>query len=111
MDDPADLLLGSWVHSREEDAKGIRTYRREGWPLPRTRLPRQVLTFDANGHVASATAGPADSRVTRHGQWSIETTKPLVIAVRWLPAEACVIPVIELADDILKLSTSDTSTG
>lgn len=109
MPDVADLLPGSWVHSREEDAEGVRTYRRADRPLPRTRLPRQVLTFESNGHVISATAGPADSRVARDGRWSIERTSPLVIALHWPTHDDCLMPIIELTQDVLQVSTSDTT--
>ena len=97
-------LLGRWVHSREEDAGPTRTYRRSGWPLPLSRLPRHVLEFEPECHVVSRVGGPADSRIAREGHWDVEPGMPVRLRLDWRDStQPALLELITCSDDLLQV--------
>ncbi len=97
-------LVGRWVHSREEDTEGTRTYRPSRLPLPLSRLPRHVLEFEVEHRVVSRVGGPADSRVAREGRWDVETGQPLLLRLDWGDARPpALIAVITCSAELLQV--------
>jgi hypothetical protein len=98
-------LVGRWIHSREEDAGSLRTYRPSGWQLPLTRLPRHALALEADGRVVSRSAGPADARTAREGRWVIEPGTSVVLRFDWRDgAPPARIEVITCVKELLQVS-------
>jgi hypothetical protein len=97
-------LLGHWVHSREEDTDRARSYRRSGWPLPLSRLPRHVLEFEPDRRVVSRAGGPADSRIAREGRWDIESGEPIRLRLDWRDTpQPALIEVIACSQELLQI--------
>lgn len=97
-------LLGRWVHSREEDTERTRTYRPSGWPLPLSRLPRQVLEFEPDRRVVSRVGGPADSRIAREGRWDVEPGEPILLRLDWRDTpQPALIEVITCSKELLQV--------
>ena len=97
-------LQGHWVHSREEDSAGIRTYRPGGWSLPRSRAPRQVLEFAPDHRVVSRIGGPADARIAREGRWDVESGQPILLRLVWRDtSQPVLIEVITCLKELLQV--------
>lgn len=66
------FLVGSWVHSHEEDHDGIRVYRPSTTELPPSR-GRDSVTLREDGTAVAGLPGPADAGVTTEdGTWRLE---------------------------------------
>src|SRR6476659_5830028 len=63
-------LVGSWVHSHEEDGDGVVVFRPAGYPLPPAR-GRDSFTLQADGTAAVGTPGPDDRGASDTGRWVI----------------------------------------
>jgi hypothetical protein len=88
----------------EEDFDAVRTYRREGSALPRSRRPRHILEFGQDGRMKSLVAGPADARQAREGAWT--SPEPGRVAIRWDDErEATTLHVLECDEGVLKIRT------
>lgn len=102
MSSDPDALVGRWVHSWEEDAGDLRTYRRGDFPFPLSRRPRSVLELRADGRVVNRSGGPADTLVGRDGRW--EAGDPAHLTVRWdSPDDETAVEIVERQDDLLRL--------
>jgi hypothetical protein len=65
-------LVGSWVHSHEEDHDGIEVYRPGDFDFPPSR-GRSSFTLRADSTAAAGFPGPVDSgSVTDDGTWMFE---------------------------------------
>ncbi len=96
-------LLGCWVHSREEDTEGSRTYRPSGWPLPLSRLVRHLLEFEPDYRVVSRVGGPADTRTGHEGRWDIEPGKPPLLRLTWQDKPSTLVEITTCVNDLLQL--------
>ncbi|HEY4117848.1 MAG TPA: hypothetical protein VGM56_08335 [Byssovorax sp.] len=68
---PEDLI-GEWVHSHEEDARGEQVFRRPGFAFPPSR-GRRRFTFLAGGRLADGGPGADDRAVARDGgAWRLD---------------------------------------
>lgn len=63
-------LIGSWVHSHEEDGDGVQVFRPAGYPFPPSR-GRDSFTLEADGRAAIGTPGPDDRGVSAAGHWEL----------------------------------------
>ncbi len=103
MTEVPSCLLGKWVHAREEDTEGSRTYRPSGWPLPLSRLPRHVLEFEPDHGTVSRVGGPADTRIGHEGRWDIEPCKPPLLRLTWQNRPPTLVEVTTCVNDLLQL--------
>lgn len=71
MTDPPAPLFRRWVHIREEDRAGIRTYRAADRPVPPGR-GRESIEFRRDGTFVDARTGPADAPVAERGRWQAD---------------------------------------
>ncbi len=104
MDDISSCLARRWIHAGEEDAGATRTYRPQGWPLPLSRRPRQILELHDDGRFISRTAGPADARIGREGRWTL--SEPATLTLCWDDGdEQASVEILECREDLLKVQT------
>jgi hypothetical protein len=69
--DPA-LIAGSWVHSHEEDDKGVQVFRPAGYDFPPSR-GREGFTLRPDGTAVAGLPGPDDRGIsTGHGTWQLQ---------------------------------------
>ena len=72
-------LLRRWMHSREEDRKGVVVYRPAGFAFPRAR-GRAGIEFRANGIFVEWAIGRGDAPEPRlGGTWWLDENGRLVI--------------------------------
>ena len=64
------LFTTVWVHVFEEDGTGGDVYRPEGADLPRSRRPRQRLSFSPDGSAELVVSGPDDRLHSVAGRWT-----------------------------------------
>jgi hypothetical protein len=63
-------LLGTWLHSYEEDTAATAVYRPADHPFRPSRRPRRGLEFRADGTVVELRPGPDDRpRPVATGRW------------------------------------------
>jgi hypothetical protein len=75
-------LIGSWLHSHEEDADGVQVFRPIGYPFPPSR-GRDGFTLDADGSAVLGAPGPDDRGRTAGGRWHLDgSTLNLQLATR-----------------------------
>ncbi|WP_329332347.1 hypothetical protein OG866_05805 [Streptomyces sp. NBC_00663] len=60
MSGPPPELIGTWVHSYEEDSPGVTVYRPAGYPFPPAR-GRRGLEFAADGTFRERPLGRGDA--------------------------------------------------
>jgi len=65
----AELLLGKWLRTPEEDAGGTLVYRPASHPLPPARR-RDGVEFHADGTMSGLQPGRTDIAKQRAGRWS-----------------------------------------
>ncbi|WP_214403550.1 hypothetical protein [Pseudonocardia lacus] len=93
-------LVGDWAHSFEEDGERTLVFRRDDFPFPPARRPREALCLEPDGGVRLGRPGPADRREWTSGRWGVDGGR-LVLG----PGE--VFDIVQLAPDRLELSRSD----
>lgn len=95
-------FVGHWIDSREQTIPNRRYLRRTTQALAPARLPRHILTFQADRGVVSRVGGPTDSRVPREGRWYIERADPLRLRIEWGGGgEAAIFDIPRLAPDVM----------
>lgn len=68
----ADDILGRWFHLHEEDDGQRMVYRDSSRDFPRTRAPRESLTFHADGTVDIGQPTAADGTTATTGHWTAD---------------------------------------
>lgn len=63
-------LLGTWVHSHEEDAAGEMVFRPASYPFPLSR-GRRSFELAAGGDLTESGPGPADRTQRIRGRWTV----------------------------------------
>lgn len=64
-------IFGHWVHSREEDADGVRIYRPRDFDFPPSR-GREGFEITENGTFIAHEIGPGDGLVKASARWTID---------------------------------------
>src|SRR5215510_14489699 len=67
----ANLLVGQWLHSREEDTPTEIVYRPAGFPLPTSR-GSSGLQFAGDGTFKRIGIGAIDISNVKEGSWQVE---------------------------------------
>lgn len=65
-----DQLVGTWIHSHEEDSGAERVYRREGFDFPPSR-GRDGFRLEADGSAETIGPGPADVPGSAPASWRL----------------------------------------
>jgi hypothetical protein len=97
-------VLQRFVRVEEQAAPDVVTYRASasGTPLPRSRVPRPFLQFDADGTVVRGVPGPADARIPHRGRWV--ATGPRELTLHWDDgAPDTVAEIVACDDEVLQL--------
>ncbi|MBR0830500.1 hypothetical protein JQ596_33830 [Bradyrhizobium manausense] len=96
-----ECLIGTWGHSREEDANGVMVLRPQGFVFPPSR-GRDWFEFHADGTVLFLGAGLDDRTRARNGSWSRGEGASLHL---FRPAETIPqhLTIVECTDKVLKL--------
>lgn len=66
--DLARCLMGTWIHSHEEDTPEFAIYRPEGFAFPPS-YGRTGFEFLPGGYLVLHSAGPADEPLVTPGRW------------------------------------------
>jgi hypothetical protein len=90
-------LVGQWAHSFEEDGERTLVFRRDDYPFPPARRPREALRLEPDGGARLGRAGPADRREWAAGRWGVEDGR-LVLD------RGEVFEIVQLAPDRLELA-------
>lgn len=67
----AALIVGEWFHSHEEDSPGVWVYRPSSYGFPRARMPRDSISFSADGEAGIGRPGPTDRVERTPGSWRL----------------------------------------
>ena len=71
MTDPSSLV-GSWVHSHEEDHDGVKVFRSKDYEFPPSR-GRTGFTLRPDSTAVAGVPGPVDAgTITDDGTWKLE---------------------------------------
>lgn len=95
--------IGSWTHSREEDAGGLLVYRPAlSFAFPPSRGGRETLEFGAGGALTLHAPGPDDRTRAQPGRWTALGMNRF--ALGGTPgAPERVIEVVEATSEVLKI--------
>jgi hypothetical protein len=94
-DQPVDeRLVGTWVHSHEEDDSGGRVFRREGFPFPRSR-GRVRVTLDTGGVLTQVGPGPDDRTRSVPGSWALHEGRQLTLRPEGHSEQTYVVELVE----------------
>jgi hypothetical protein len=64
-------ILGSWLHSHEEDSESVSVYRPSDYDFPPSR-GRAGFEFRPNGELLYLGIAPADGTLQEIGSWVVE---------------------------------------
>ncbi len=104
-------LFRHWLHSREEDAGGLETYRPEGFDLPPAHA-RDGFDIRADGTFIQEDVGPADQIIPRRGRWTRTGSRELTVRFRQADPNPTGIrfEIVELGSRILRIRRAATAT-
>lgn len=96
-------LFQRWVHVREDDTAGTRTYRPAGHPLPPAR-GRDGIEFRADGTFVEWRSGPADAPIAGPaGRWTAQGEGRLRLHRSGRPDT--VLAVVTVTEQLLQVRT------
>jgi len=72
-----ERLIGSWVHSHEEDTATEQVFRRADYAFPPSR-GREALELRSDGTVAVRRPGPTDAPQEVEGTWALEGSNLMI---------------------------------
>lgn len=75
-------ILGSWVHSHEEDRDGNMVFRSASFPFPPSR-GRRGFTLEEGGELEIHQPGRDDRSVRSSGAWTLEGNVLTINAPNW----------------------------
>lgn len=101
MSGPPRELIGTWVHSHEEDTEGVAVYRPASRPLPPAR-GRRGLEFAADGTFTERPLGRGDAPGTRTGRWVAASPDGSRLALS-LPGAERQLEVLYVDSEVLKV--------
>lgn len=99
-----DDLLGTWIHSHEENRDGVQVFRPEEYMFPPSR-GRASFALRADGSALTGQPGPDDRGVTANGTWEFDGT---VLSVR-SPVGTATYEVLAADKERLELRPVPTS--
>ncbi|MDN3024038.1 hypothetical protein [Streptomyces sp. S.PB5] len=105
MTGPPPELIGTWVHSYEEDSPGVTVYRPAGYPFPPAR-GRRGLEFAADGTFTERPIGRGDAPGRRTGRWAPADPEGHRLALD-LPGANRRLEVLHVDDQVLKVRATD----
>ncbi|NEA98989.1 copper resistance protein NlpE [Streptomyces sp. SID13726] len=101
MSGPPPELIGTWVHSYEEDTEDVAVYRPASRPLPPAR-GRRGLEFAADGTFTERPLGRGDAPATRTGRWKSAAPDGSRLSLI-LPGAERQLEVLHVDDEVLKV--------
>jgi len=72
MSEAPPALIGSWLHSYEEDTTSTSVYRSHNYPFRLSRRPRSGLEFRTDGTFLEGQPGPDDRLQETVGHWEVQ---------------------------------------
>ncbi|MCB9289661.1 MAG: hypothetical protein H6560_20325 [Lewinellaceae bacterium] len=103
MDGPnPEELIGSWVHSHEEDTEAVRVYRPASFDFPPTR-GREGFEIKEGGECIYHGIAPSDGSTSEPASWSWEGDNTLIIRPKAEGAENMVMEVVSVNEEMLKV--------
>ncbi len=100
------LLVDGWSHSREEDEKGVRVFRRTAskkWPPSRFRMKYK---FNVDGTGSYLYLHPTDRHMMMPMRWKIDPVNPreiVITAKHQGKVDKTILKVVELTATALKV--------
>jgi hypothetical protein len=95
----AGQLVGSWVHSHEEDTPTSMVFRRPSYAFPPSR-GRMSIALTEDGGLTVGGPGADDRRTDRDGRWTLDGDQLELSAQTWLSGQ---FDIEELGSDRLVL--------
>jgi hypothetical protein len=92
-------LAGNWVHSFEEDSADTLVFRREDYPFPLSRRPREEFSLSPGGRLRAARAGPTDRQEWTSGRWTVDNRRLILDA----PEHGDAFDIVALSADHLEI--------
>lgn len=77
-DNLADVIVGTWYHSFEEDSADVKCFRKEGYRFPEAR-GRMGMVFKAKGAFEQINIGQTDKEERVQGSWKVHHNNMLDI--------------------------------
>ncbi|SRR5712692_9407590 len=103
-----DSLLGSWLHSHEEDTPTTTVYRRAGYNFPPSR-GRKGFELRPDGSLTEKGIGPTDRSVHSAGKWQLGANRCLEFYPHSSNQPARVLPIESVHDDMLVVRKESSS--
>lgn len=75
-------LLGTWIHSHEENRDEVQVFRPEEYPFPPSR-GRTSFTLHADGSALTGQPGPDDRGVDAGGTWTFDGSVLSIRSPEW----------------------------
>src|SRR5262245_41183223 len=105
-DKPAEglppALFRVWMHSREEDAGGVKVYRPEGYKFPPSR-GRTGFEIKKDGGFIAHDIAPTDGILKVPGTWKLEGKDRLVVSFPNTKREPLTLQIVSCDDKMLKV--------
>jgi hypothetical protein len=95
--DPSSLL-GSWLHSHEEDTDDTAVYRRADYDFPPAR-GRKGFELKPDGTLSEKGIGPTDRSVQTRGRWHLSGNGCLEFFAGTGEGPTRVLPIVSANDD------------
>ncbi len=95
-------IFKHWIHSYEEDTRGVNIYRPGNYNFPRSR-GRESFEIKENGEFIQYGIGPTDRVVKVSGRWEVEEKVKIVVYLESKDVASYTINIISCTSDILKI--------
>jgi hypothetical protein len=99
----AQALERAWRHSQEEDQGAVQVYRPATYAFPPAR-GRTGYTFGSGGQLMQLDIAPTDGSLPVAGRWRWDNAHVLHLTLAGPPAQDYRLEVVELTNDVLKVS-------
>src|SRR5215211_6315550 len=105
-------IFRHWIHSREEDARGILVYRPEGFPFPPS-FGRDGFEMTPSGRFILEEPGSADEIVTTTGRWTFLGQRRVAVSFFGTTKAVLTFEIVDLDETVLRIrraTCNDTTT-
>lgn len=102
MDNLEECLIGTWIHSHEEDTPDVRVYRPADYPFPPAR-GRDGFEFRPDGELVYLGIARADGTEESNGRWTVEASNRVRIEVQSERIEPFTLEVVSCDGEMLKV--------
>jgi hypothetical protein len=99
----APVIVGTWLHSYEEDTQDAAVYRPSSFPMPPSR-GRPGMRFDPDGTFFELGPGVDDRGSARQGLWRDVGPGEIEISFPGSSRQASVRRVLACQDDVLRIA-------